>query len=54
MITVLAASAYAFVFTYIMLALINIFVKVRVTEADEMLGLDIALHGEKAYDEGSL
>ena len=54
LITVLAASAYAFVFTYIMLALINLFVKVRVTEADEKLGLDIALHGEKAYDEGSL
>jgi len=54
LITVLAASAYAFIFTYIMLALINLFVKVRVTEADEKLGLDIALHGEKAYDEGSL
>jgi Amt family ammonium transporter len=54
LITVLAASAYAFIFTYIMLALINLFVKVRVTEADEKLGLDIAIHGEKAYDEGSL
>jgi len=54
MFTVLAASAYAFIFTYIMLALINLFVKVRVTEADEKLGLDIAIHGEKAYDEGSL
>jgi Amt family ammonium transporter len=54
LITVLAASAYAFIFTYIMLALINLVVKVRVTEADEKLGLDIALHGEKAYDEGSL
>jgi ammonium transporter, Amt family len=54
LLTVLAASAYAFIFTYIMLALINLFVKVRVTEADEKLGLDIAIHGEKAYDEGSL
>jgi Amt family ammonium transporter len=54
MFTVLAASVYAFIFTYIMLALINLFVKVRVTEADEKLGLDIAIHGEKAYDEGSL
>ena len=52
--TVLAASAYAFIFTYIMLALINLFVKVRVSEADEKLGLDIAIHGEKAYDEGTL
>jgi Amt family ammonium transporter len=53
-ITVLAASAYAFIFTYIMLALINLFVKVRVPEEQEKAGLDISLHGEKAYDEGSL
>jgi Amt family ammonium transporter len=51
---VLAASAYAFVFTYVMLALINLVVRVRVSEEDEKLGLDIAIHGEKAYDEGSL
>ena len=54
LITVVAASAYAFIFTYIMLALINLVVKVRVTEADEKAGLDYSLHGEKAYDEGSL
>lgn len=53
-ITVVAASAYAFIFTYIMLALINLVVKVRVTESDEKAGLDMALHGERAYDEGSL
>ena len=53
-VTVIGASVYAFIFTYIMLALINRFVKVRVTEADERLGLDYAIHGEKAYDEGSL
>ena len=54
MLTVLAASAYAFIFTYIMLALINLFVRVRVSEEEEKIGLDIAVHGEKAYDEGSL
>jgi len=53
-ITVVAASAYAFIFTYIMLILINYITKVRVSEEDEMLGLDTALHGEKAYDEGAL
>ena len=53
-VTVVGASVYAFIFTYIMLALINKFVKVRVNEADERLGLDYAIHGEKAYDEGSL
>jgi ammonium transporter, Amt family len=54
LITVIAASAYAFIFTYIMLALINLFTKVRVPEEHEKAGLDFSLHGEKAYDEGSL
>ncbi len=53
-ITVVAASAYAFIFTYIMLIIINYFTKVRVSEDDEMIGLDTALHGEHAYDEGAL
>jgi len=53
-VTVVGASVYAFIFTYIMLVLINKFVKVRVSEADERVGLDYAIHGEKAYDEGSL
>jgi len=53
-ITVIAASAYAFIFTYIMLIIINYFTKVRVSEEDELIGLDTALHGEKAYDEGAL
>jgi Amt family ammonium transporter len=54
LITVIAASAYAFIFTYVMLALINLITKVRVPEEHEKAGLDVALHGEKAYDEGSL
>ena len=53
-ITVVAASAYAFIFTYIMLIIINYFTKVRVSEDDEIIGLDTALHGEHAYDEGAL
>ncbi len=53
-ITVVAASAYAFIFTYIMLILINYITKVRVREEDEMIGLDTDLHGEQAYDEGAL
>jgi ammonium transporter, Amt family len=48
------ASAYAFIFTYLMLSLINLITRVRVSEAEEELGLDAALHGEKAYDEGAL
>lgn len=51
---VVAASAYAFIFTYLMLAIINRITPVRVSEIEEKSGLDIALHGEKAYDEGAL
>ncbi|MFZ4707646.1 MAG: ammonium transporter [Bacteroidales bacterium] len=53
-IAVAFASAYAFIFTYLMLSLINLITRVRVSEAEEELGLDASLHGEKAYDEGAL
>jgi ammonium transporter, Amt family len=51
---VVAASAYAFIFTYIMLALINRIARVRVSEEEEAQGLDLSIHGEQAYDEGAL
>jgi len=51
---VVAASVYAFIFTYIMLAIINKITPVRVSETEEKSGLDIAIHGERAYDEGAL
>jgi len=51
---VVAASVYAFIFTYIMLIIINLVTPVRVSESDEKMGLDSALHGEIAYDEGAL
>ncbi|MBN2891754.1 MAG: ammonium transporter [Bacteroidales bacterium] len=51
---VAVAAVYAFVFTYLMLALINFITKVKVSEEDEEAGLDQSLHGEKAYDEGAL
>jgi ammonium transporter, Amt family len=51
---VVVASAYAFIFTYIMLALINRIARVRVSEEEELKGLDLAIHGEAAYDEGAL
>jgi Amt family ammonium transporter len=54
LIAVVIASAYAFIFTYIMLILINLITPVRVSEEHEKAGLDVALHGEQAYDEGSL
>ncbi len=53
-IAVVLASAYAFIFTYIMLILINLITPVRVTKDSEIIGLDYSQHGEKAYDEGAL
>ncbi|MBI5474178.1 MAG: ammonium transporter [Ignavibacteriae bacterium] len=46
---VLLSSAWAFVFTYGMLWLINKFVTVRVEDQSEVDGLDSSLHGEAAY-----
>jgi ammonium transporter, Amt family len=51
---VIGASAYAFIFTYIMLALINRVTRVRVSEEEEKEGLDFSIHGEHAYDDGAL
>jgi Amt family ammonium transporter len=53
-VAVAAASIYAFIFTYIMLIVINWITPVKVDEATEKLGLDEGVHGERAYDEGVL
>ena len=44
------SSVYAFLFTYVMLAVINKFTRVRVQPGDEAAGLDATLHGETAYE----
>ncbi|HEY3933827.1 MAG TPA: ammonium transporter [Gemmatimonadales bacterium] len=46
---VAGAAAYAFVFTYGMLMVIDRLTPVKVTAAAEELGLDQTLHGEQAY-----
>src|SRR5438874_4366039 len=48
---VLLSSAWAFIFTLGMLWLINRITPVRVEETHETVGLDEALHGERAYIE---
>jgi len=53
-VAVLGAAAYAFIFTYVMLILINFITRVKVSKEDEDAGLDNSLHGEKAYDESVL
>lgn len=48
----IVCSAWAFVFTYAMLWLINLITPVKVEPQGEEQGLDIVLHGEEAYPLG--
>lgn len=45
------ASIYGFIFTYVMLVIINWFTPVKVSAEEEEMGLDAAIHGERAYDD---
>ncbi|HPO88582.1 MAG TPA: ammonium transporter [Methanothrix sp.] len=45
----LASVAYAFVVSYVLARLVDATLGLRVTEDEEYVGLDIAVHGEKAY-----
>ena len=51
LISVLVIAAYCFVFTYLMLKVINLITPVKVTQEEEIAGLDSSLHGEMAYEE---
>ena len=51
LITILIVCTYAFVFTYVMLWLINFITPVKVTKQEEETGLDNSLHGELAYEQ---
>ena len=53
-VAIVFASAYAFFFTYISLAIINKITKVRTTEDDEEFGMDDKILGEHAYASGAL
>lgn len=54
LITAILAAAYGFIFTYLILWLINKITPVRVSEKEEIEGIDSSIMGEKAYDEGCL
>jgi Amt family ammonium transporter len=51
LISVVAVSTYCFLFTYVMLILINYITPVKVSKEEEEAGLDSSLHGEIAYEE---
>ena len=48
------SAGYAFVFSYIMVVIINFTTPVKVDQESEKTGLDYAIHIEKAYDEGAI
>ncbi len=50
LVAVVGSSVYAFIVSYSMLWLINKITPVKVTAQEEEIGLDEALHGEKAYE----
>jgi Amt family ammonium transporter len=47
-----AGPAYAFTATYVILKVMSLFMPLRVSERDEALGMDVAQHGEEAYNSG--
>lgn len=49
-----ATVVVAVIATYLILKVISIFIPLRTTEEEEETGLDICLHGEKAYSESAL
>jgi Amt family ammonium transporter len=52
-VAVLFSSLWAFVFTYAMLRIIDMFTAVKVDEMSEEIGLDESIHGERAYEEAA-
>lgn len=48
-IAVLAVVAYSAVTTFVILKVMSFFMQLRTSKEDEAIGLDVALHGEKAY-----
>ncbi|MGD0335552.1 MAG: ammonium transporter [Candidatus Omnitrophota bacterium] len=49
LIGVVAAVAYTFVVTYIIYKFVDIFFRIRVSEKEEAMGLDLTQHRERAY-----
>ena len=50
-VAVAIGAAYAFLFTYLMLVIINFITPVKVSKEVEEAGIDKSLHGEVAYDD---
>jgi Amt family ammonium transporter len=48
-ISIVAVAAFAFIVTLILGKLVDVTVGLRVGQSEEMVGLDLAQHGERAY-----
>ncbi|MGE5196889.1 MAG: hypothetical protein ACM3IL_00060 [Deltaproteobacteria bacterium] len=48
-IAVSATLLYAFIVTFVIYKLVNLFLGVRVAEKEELMGLDLTQHHERAY-----
>jgi len=46
---VVVSCVFAIAMTFVIIKFISLFVSIRVEEADELLGLDLAEHGERGY-----
>ncbi|PJN88538.1 ammonium transporter, partial [Bacillus sp. mrc49] len=51
LVAIIATYIFVAVITYVLAKVINVFVPLRVSDEDESMGLDLTLHGEKAYHE---
>ena len=49
MLAVTVVASFAFVGSFLLLRLINVFAPLRVSAGEEEKGLDESLHGEEAY-----
>jgi Amt family ammonium transporter len=48
----IAAPAYAFIATFVLLKVVGAVIPLRATEHDEAIGMDVVYHGEEAYASG--
>ncbi|MBS4162561.1 ammonium transporter, partial [Klebsiella pneumoniae] len=51
LIAICATYLFVAVVTYAIIKVVSIFFKLRATEEEESLGLDLTMHGEKAYQD---
>jgi Amt family ammonium transporter len=51
LIAIVATAIFVSVATFILVKVVNVFVPMRVNEEEEKVGLDLILHGERAYQD---